>query len=80
MMRIGTLFLATLSLTAISLNGTNAQEITGQPGSPGATTTIDGHIPEPIAAFGGRSASTPRTPNHTGRHRSFPPKVLPMSC
>ncbi|CAN7417735.1 arylsulfatase [Phyllobacterium sp. LjRoot231] len=54
MLRIGTLFLATLSLTAVSFNRANAQEITGEPGSPGATTTIDGkQLPAPDPKFGG---------------------------
>ncbi len=44
-------------LVALSLAGTVpvfAQEITGTPGSPSATSTIDGRqIPPPPAAFGG---------------------------
>ena len=42
---------AVLALTAGS---TSAQQITGTPGSPSATTTIDGnYIPNPPPAFGG---------------------------
>lgn len=39
MLRIGTLFRTTLSLTAVSFNRANAQKITDEPGSPSATTT-----------------------------------------
>ena len=46
-----------LAYTAIALLGiipATAQQITGTPGSPSATTTIDGnYIPNPPPAFGG---------------------------
>lgn len=47
-----TLSLATASLLAIST--AQAQQVTGTPGAPDATTTIDGRqLPDPDPAFGG---------------------------
>ncbi len=78
MMRIGTLFLATLSLTAISLNGTNAQEITGQPGSPSSTTTIDGrYLPNPSPAFGGQIGLDAKNSKPYWPPQIVPPKGAP---
>ncbi|MEK1933806.1 MAG: arylsulfatase [Pararhizobium sp.] len=54
MLRLGTLFLATLSLTAASTYCARAQQVTGEMGSPSATTTIDGRqLPNPSPEFGG---------------------------
>ena len=42
------------SVLALTAGSTFAQQITGTPGSPGATTTIDGkYLPPPPATFGG---------------------------
>ena len=44
----------TSSLLAIGLSHASAQQITGTPGAPDATTTVDGrYLPNPPAAFGG---------------------------
>ena len=41
-------------LAAFTLGSSLAQQITGTPGSPSATTTIDGkYLPNPPAPFGG---------------------------
>ena len=72
------LFLATLSLTAISLNGTNAQEITGQPGSPSSTTTIDGrYLPNPSPAFGGQIGLDAKNSKPYWPPQIVPPKGAP---
>ena len=46
--------LATVAIAAVSGLPAAAQQITGTPGSPGATTTIDGkYLPPPPPKFGG---------------------------
>src|SRR5215470_15772253 len=62
--------LATVTLT----NGPSvAQQITGVPGSPNATQTIDGrYLPNPPAAFGGAI-----TPNAYQSKPYWPPRVVP---
>ena len=43
-----------VSVLALTAGSTFAQQITGTPGSPSATTTIDGrYLPPPPAPFGG---------------------------
>ena len=43
-----------VSVLALATGSTLAQQITGTPGSPSATTTIDGkYVPSPPAPFGG---------------------------
>jgi arylsulfatase len=43
-----------VSVLALTTGSTFAQQITGTPGSPSATTTIDGkYLPPPPAPFGG---------------------------
>ena len=50
---IRALFLSA-SVLALTVDATFAQQITGTPGSPSATTTIDGkYLPPPPASFGG---------------------------
>ena len=59
----------------------NAQQITGTPGSPSATTTIDGnYIPNPPPAFGGEINLNAQTPSRGGRQTSSRPRVRPTSC
>jgi arylsulfatase len=51
----------------------NGQQITGAPGSPAATTTIDGrYLPNPPAKFGGEI-----TPNALQSKPYWPPRVVP---
>jgi arylsulfatase len=53
-MKISHYVFAAASLLALSCASALAQEITGVPGSPGATTTIDGkQLPPPPPKFGG---------------------------
>ena len=48
------IMLASASLLAISCAPSLAQQVTGVPGSPGATTTLDGkQLPPPPPNFGG---------------------------
>ena len=61
---------AVLALTAGS---TSAQQVTGTPGSPSATTTIDGnYIPSPPPAFGGEINL-----NATNSKPWWPPDIVP---
>ena len=54
-MMVRRLFISALSLTVLVFASASAQQITGTPGSPNATTTIDGrYIPPPPAPFGGQ--------------------------
>ena len=53
-MKIGRIMLAGASLLALSCVSALAQQVTGVPGSPEATTTITGkQLPPPDPAFGG---------------------------
>ena len=53
-MTICRLLISALSLTVLVFASASAQQITGTPGSPSATTTIDGkQIPPPDPKFGG---------------------------
>lgn len=53
-----------------------AQQITGVPGSPEATTTIDGrYLPSPPQPFGARSSSTPSSRRPIGRRASCRPRT-----
>ena len=48
------LLLAFAALALPAITPATAQQITGTPGSPSATTTVDGnYIPNPPPAFGG---------------------------
>ena len=75
---IGRIVLAAASVLAIDCGCVSAQQITGVPGSPSATTTIPGtQLPSPDPKFGGvikekASESTPWWPP-----RVVPPKGAP---
>ena len=77
-MTVCKLIISALSLTGLCLCVASAQQITGTPGSPSATTTIDGkQLPPPDPKFGGvikekASESTPWWPP-----RVVPPKGAP---
>jgi hypothetical protein len=71
-------FLSALCLFALASMSASAQQITGTPGSPDATTTIDGrYLPLPPQAFTGRIElnATPSTPGWPAR--VVPPKGAP---
>jgi hypothetical protein len=77
-MKINSTMLAGVALVALSCVSTSAQQNVGVPGSPGATTTIDGkQLPPTPPKFGGvikekASESTPWWPP-----RVVPPKSAP---
>jgi hypothetical protein len=78
MLRIGALFLATLSLTAVSYHPADAQQATGELGSPSATTTIDGkQIPPPPPTFGGVINETEQESKTWWPPRVVPPQGAP---
>ena len=53
-MKISRCMLASANFLALSCVLAMAQQVTGDPGSPGATTTIDGkQLPPPPPQFGG---------------------------
>jgi len=70
--------LAACALLAMAAANAHAQQVTGTPGSPGATTTVDGkNLPNPPQAFQGKieynaAQSTPAWPAIT-----VPPKGAP---
>jgi len=70
--------LAACAMLALAAANAHAQQVTGAPGSPGATTTVDGrNLPNPPQAFQGKieynaSQSTPAWPAIT-----VPPKGAP---
>ena len=52
-MKTSTLLIAIVVLTVLGLAAVSAQQTTGVPGAPNATTTIDGRaLPTPPAPFG----------------------------
>ena len=77
-MKISARLLVAATLTVFTFVPTLAQQTTGTPGSPDATTTIDGkYLPPPPAKFGGEinleaSQSKPYRPA-----RVVPPKGAP---
>jgi len=74
MLRLGTLFLATLSLTAASTYCARAQQVTGELGSPSATTTIDGrYLPNPPASFDGEIGLDAKSSKSY-----WPPQIAPQ--
>src|SRR5512137_1223308 len=65
--------LAVIAIDIVSVGLVAAQQITGEPGSPGATTTIDGkQLPPPDPKFGGviREKASESQP-------WWPPRVVP---
>lgn len=77
-MKTSALLLSAATLTIFTMAPTSAQQTTGAPGSPGATTTIDGkYLPPPPPKFGGEinlqaSQSKPYWPAQV-----VPPKGAP---
>ena len=61
--------------------GALAQQITGSPGSPSATTTIDGkQLPPEPPKFGGVIKEDARIRNRTGHPPSCRPRARPTCC
>ena len=77
-MKIGRSMLASVSLLAVSCVSALAQQVTGVPGSPSATTTIDGaQLPPPPAKFGGVIKETAKDSTSYWPPRVVPPKGAP---
>lgn len=69
--------LALLCATALSF-AANAQETTGTPGAPNATTTLDGnYLPNPPPAFGGEIGLTAKDSKTWWPPQIVPPKGAP---
>src|SRR5581483_10724946 len=69
---------ALLGLACASANPLKAQQIEGRPGSPGATTTIDGkYLPNPPAKFGGEIDLNAAQSKPYWPARVVPPKGAP---
>src|ERR1700750_3449751 len=76
-LQTSSLFVLLLGLAAFS-GSASAQVVTGDPGSPGATTTIDGkQIPPPPAAFGGEIKEKASESKPWWAPRVVPPKGAP---
>ena len=70
--------LATLFLVPLTAFGTLAQQVTGAPGSPSATTTIEGNqLPPPPPKFGGVIKESYRDSTPWWPPRVVPPKGAP---
>ena len=70
---------AFIGTTAVSSGP--AQQITGTPGSPSATTTIDGaQLPAPPPKFGGKIEREATGRSLFGRHASCHRRAHQMSC
>ena len=78
MMRIASILSLGLLVGAVLSFETNAQQITGTPGSPSATTTIDGkQLPPPPPKFGGVIKETAKDSKPWWPPRVVPPKGAP---
>src|SRR6476660_10306387 len=77
-MKIGRSLLAGVSLLAVSCVSALAQQVTGVPGSPSATATIDGkQLPPPDPKFGGVIKEKASESQAWWALRVVPPKGAP---
>jgi arylsulfatase len=77
-MKIAALFLSTAMLAGFTIVPAVAQQTTGTPGSPGATTTIDGrYLPNQPAPFGGTIGLDAKDSKPYWPPRIVPPKGAP---
>ena len=78
MMRIASILSLGLLVGAVLSFETNAQQVTGVPGSPSATTTIDGkQLPPPPPKFGGVIKESAKDSKPWWPPRVVPPKGAP---
>jgi arylsulfatase len=69
------------SVLALTAGSTFAQQTTGTPGSPSATTTIDGkYLPQPPAPFGGTINLDAKDSKAYWPPTWSRPRVRPTSC
>src|SRR5262245_18848133 len=72
------IFAAFAAVVALDSGLSSAQQITGTPGSPGATTTIQGdQLPAPPPKFGGKIERTTQSSKPYWPARIQPPKGAP---
>ncbi|EJJ27695.1 arylsulfatase [Rhizobium sp. CF142] len=72
------LLAVTSSLLTLAVSCANAQQITGTPGAPDATTTLDGrYLPNPPAPFGGEIGLSARDSKPYWPPQVVPPKGAP---
>ena len=77
-MKLGPKLFAGVSFLALSCVTALAQQVTGVPGTPGATTTIDGKLlPPPPPAFGGTISEKASDSKAWWAPRVVPPKGAP---
>ena len=77
-MKFGCSVLVAAGLLFLGSVSTSAQQITGTPGSPGATTTIDGkQLPPPPPNFGGVIEEKASESKSWWAPRVVPPKGAP---
>jgi arylsulfatase len=73
--------LALFGLAAAFTGSASAQQVTGTPGSPSATTTISGkQLPPPPAQFGGVIKDDALQSKPWWAPRVVPPKARPTCC
>src|SRR5262245_30141489 len=78
MTKIANFLSSTSILICVSLTGASAQQITGTPGSPGATMTIDGkQLPPEPPKFGGEIKDTAKDSKPYWPPSVVPPKGAP---
>ena len=78
-MKTSHLLISVASVLALSCVSALAQQITGVPGSPSATTSIDGkQLPPPDPKFGGVIKENAAQSKPGGRHGWCRPKARPM--
>ena len=77
-MKTSHLLISVAGVLALSCVSALAQQVTGVPGSPGATTTIDGkQIPPPPSEFGGEIKEKASESKAWWAPRVVPPKGAP---
>ena len=75
-MKLSALLLSAATLTVLTIAPASAQQTTGTPGSPGATTTIDGrYLPPPPQPFQGEINL-----NAVQSKPAWPAHVVPHPC
>ena len=80
-MKFGRTIVSAAALFVLGCVSTSAQQVTGVPGSPSATTTITGkQLPPPDPKFGGVIKEKASESRPGGRRVSCRLRVRPMCC
>ena len=70
-----------LNVQAQQAQNTSPPQVTGAPGSPDATITIDGkQLPAPAEKFGGVIRTMHPNQSRSGQPQSCPPRARPTCC